>query len=56
MTYPDYILSKGEYEILLNLTIYPIRVLEQDLITVFKPNINGYYGKYSSTVIQKFNS
>lgn len=56
ISYPSYILSKGEYEILVNMTIYPSRVLEQNLITVFKPDINGFKGKYYTTVIQKFNS
>lgn|ERR1700748_639091 len=56
LDYPEYVLSKGEYEILLNLTFYPVRVLEQNLINTFKPNINGYYGKYYTKVIHKFNS
>jgi hypothetical protein len=53
---PDYVLSRGESDILLNLTFYPVRVLEQNLISTFKPSINGYYGKYYTKVIHRFNS
>jgi len=52
--YTKYNLSKGEYEILLAFTLFPSRVLEQDLIDQFKPTINGKGGKYDLTVTHKF--
>lgn len=38
---PKYVLTLGEYDILLALTLYPARVLEQALIDFVKPVING---------------
>ncbi|BDI12858.1 hypothetical protein (mitochondrion) [Phanerochaete sordida] len=51
---PKYVLTLGEYEILLALTLYPIRVLEQALIDLIKPSINGNGGKFDTTVYHKF--
>ena len=51
---PKYVLTLGEYEILLALTLYPIRVLEQALIDHIKPSINGNGGKFDTTVYHKF--
>jgi hypothetical protein len=53
---PTYRLSQGQYEILLALTLYPVRILEQDLIDQFKPIINGKGGEYNTTVYHKFTS
>nr|QKS32161.1 GIY-YIG endonuclease [Sphaerobolus stellatus] len=52
--YPKYLLSKGEYEILLAITTYTSRILEQYLIDQFKPTINGKGGIYDLTVTHKF--
>ena len=41
MEYPNYKIKLGEYEILMALTIYPQRLLEQHLIDQFKPFVNG---------------
>jgi hypothetical protein len=51
--YPQYILTQGEYDILLALTIYSNRILEQALISEFNPSINGR-GIYDTTVYHKF--
>ena len=51
---PKYVLTLGEYEILLALTLYPIRVLEQALIDHIEPSINGNGGKFDTTVYHKF--
>lgn len=53
-SYPYYVLSEGEYEILLALSLYPVRVLEQSLIDKFKPQLNGQDGKYETTVYHRF--
>lgn len=53
---PKYVLTLGEYEILLALTLYPVRVLEQALIDYIKPSINGNVGKFDTTVYHKFTS
>lgn len=51
--YPEYKLTLGEYEILMAITVYPQRVLEQHLIDYYKPYINGrnYLGKQVSTTV-----
>lgn len=54
-SYPNYILTQGEYDILSALTLYPNRILEQDLINKFKPTINGR-GIYDTTVYHKYTS
>lgn len=38
---PEYVLNQGEFDILSALTRYPQLILEQNLIDVFNPNING---------------
>lgn len=53
---PKYVLTLGEYEILLALTLYPVRVLEQALIDHIKPTINGSGGKFDTTVFHKYTS
>lgn len=50
---PKYKLTLGEYDILLAITIYSNRILEQNLIDQFKPSINGR-GIYDTTVYHKF--
>lgn len=52
--YPNYKLMQGQYDILLALTVYPSRILEQDLINNFKPFINGKGGLYDTTVYHRF--
>jgi hypothetical protein len=54
--HPTYQLSQGQYDILLALTLFPVRILEQDLIDQFKPIINGKGGEYDTTVYHKFTS
>lgn len=51
---PKVILTQGEYEILLALTLYAGRTLEQALINQFNPAINGNGGKYDTTVHHRF--
>lgn len=51
---PKVILTQGEYEILLALTLYAGRTLEQSLINQFHPEINGGGGKYDTTVHHRF--
>lgn len=52
---PKYKLTQGEYDILLAITIYSNRILEQNLIDQFKPCINGR-GIYETTVYHKYTS
>lgn len=54
LKYPNYLLTQGQYEILLALTLYPVRVLEQSLISQFNPLINGEGGRYDLTVYHRF--
>lgn len=53
---PTYLLTLGEFDILLALTLYPVRLLEQAFIDFIQPVKNGRAGKYDTTVFQKYTS